>query len=257
MKDSVRTIFPTFSERFEGSVPHGYLDIKQIVTIAIGNACFSPAEYMSLPLVQDRSGLPASDLEKVEEYRRLLGLDLPDDEAAKHRAELARLGHRAAKAFTRLHLTPEGVAEVVRRKLEQNDLRLLRRFPDFEKWPADAQIATHSLVWACGANFSFPRLTAALQRQDWRTAARECHIEDSHNAGVRPRNAANERLYLNAAIVAESDADPSVVYWPVTPMGLVPEPPSTKPELECGTLDEIELGDGPTVLDGELRKKPE
>jgi GH24 family phage-related lysozyme (muramidase) len=225
MKPSVRDAFTSFSERFEGSVPHLYLDIKQIPTIAIGNAVFNPFQALRLPLVRNADGEPASDLEIIQEWRRLAPKvppstapgQPPGDQDPAVSAEIARLGHRAAKPYTRLHLRPEGIAQVVTNKLLLDEVELKRRFPEFESWPADAQLATFSMAWACGPAFKFPRLAAALRAKDFRAAALECHIEDSHNPGIRPRNAANVALYENAARVLEEGLDGSRLYFPGVP----------------------------------------
>ena len=51
-------------------------------------------------------------------------------------------------------------------KLGQMDAYLAKRFPEWEEWPADAQLATLSMAWACGPAFRFPRLEAALRAQE-------------------------------------------------------------------------------------------
>jgi len=49
---------------------------------------------------------------------------------------------------TSLRLTPEGIHQLVARKLALNHEILESRFPDINEWPADAQLATHSMSWA-------------------------------------------------------------------------------------------------------------
>jgi len=223
MRSSVRDAFVQFTERFEGSVGWMYLDVKGLVTVAIGNLIDPLPLALGCPFVRNSDGQPATPQEIAEEWERV-----------KQHDELARLGHLAAKPYTLLHLTPAGIEEVVQKRLALNVLNLQRRFPEFDEWPADAQLATLSMAWACGANFAFPRLTAALHRQDWTAAAVECHIEDSHNPGVRPRNAANVTLYRNAACVAARAWDLEELWYPrelVSDTAPPPPPPSTEPEI--------------------------
>ncbi len=202
MRDSVRAAFVGFTSAFEGVVPWLYQDVKGLVTIAIGNLV-DPIQYaMPLPFVDRVTGAPAARDDIAAEWLRVKG-----------DASLARLGHRAAERITRLRLTPEGVEFVVSRKLEQNDQHLRARFPDFEDWPACAQLATHSMAWACGPGFQFPRLVLALRGRAFETAADECHMDETGNAGLRPRNAANKVLYRNAARVWNFKLDPELLDW--------------------------------------------
>ncbi len=52
------------------------------------------------------------------------------------------------------------------------------------------------MSWAAGPALVAPHWEAACKAQDWATAALQCHLDDSHNPGLRPRNAANRALYL-------------------------------------------------------------
>jgi len=83
------------------------------------------------------------------------------------------------------------------------------------------------MAWACGAGFVriFPRLAKALDVGDFAAAARECHINETGNPGLKPRNVANKMLFRNASRAA----DPAMLAWPEEL--LEAEPPSTVPEL--------------------------
>lgn len=208
MRASVRAAFVGFTEPLEGSVAWMYLDVLGLVTVGIGNLIDPPVYAVGLPFVHE-DGTPASRAEIAEEWARV-----------KADRSLAQKGHRAAKLVTKLRLTPEGIEQVVFAKLEQVDSQLAARFPQWEEWPAAAQLATLSLSWACGAGFRFPKLEAALKAQDWATAATECKMNAAGNPGIVPRNAANRALFLLAA----QDSDPDDLTWTVD------APPSTQPE---------------------------
>ena len=222
MRTAVRTAFPDWSARFEGSVSWLYLDILGFVTIAIGNLVDDtktgtpPESALSLPLVHP-DGRPAPREAIGAAWRKV-----------KAHPQLARWGHRAAEAVTSLRLTPEGVRLVVLRKLDDVERQLRARFPEWEEWPAAAQLATLSMAWACGAAFRYPRLEAALKRRDWATAAKECHINEKGNPGVAPRNVANVALYL----VAASNPDPDALddLPPTMPEVVQPRNPDTASE---------------------------
>lgn len=202
MRDSVRFAFVDFTAAFEGVVPYLYQDVKGLVTIGIGNLV-DPIQYaMPLPFVRRVDGLPAGRDEIAAEWLRVKG-----------DASLARLGHRAAERVTTLRLTDEVVASLVARKLEQNDAHLKGRFPYMEEWPACAQLAVHSMAWACGPAFRFPMLEMALRAEEWEMAAKECHMNEAGNPGLAPRNVANKLLFRNAARVRDYKLDPDLLEW--------------------------------------------
>ncbi len=211
MKPAVRASFLRFTAPLEGSVPWMYLDILGLVTVAVGNLIDPIGYTVLLPFVRP-DGSPASESEIAEAWH-----------AVKSRPELAKQGYRAAERVTSVRLTPFGIETVVLKKLDEIDAALSRRFADYPSWPADAQLATLSMAWACGAAFHFPRLDAALRALDFARfdggeiiggAAFECTINEHGNPGVVPRNAANRLLYANAAHVREQGLDPDVLYWP-------------------------------------------
>lgn len=198
MHDAVRAAFVDFTAPLEGVVRHMYLDVRGLVTTGIGNL-IDPVQYAT-PLPWLRSdGSPASVDEIVAEWR-----------AVKSRLDLAPKGGMVFDHLTKLRLTDEGVNTLVQRKLAQNDVFLAHRFAEWSDWPADAQLAAHSMAWACGPAFRFPMLDAALRRKDFAEAAKECAIHPAMGT-IIARNAENARLFLNAA---RSTDPPSVLHWP-------------------------------------------
>ena len=123
-------------------------------------------------------------------------------------------GVSLGQKITKLHLSPEGLESVVLGKLATVDAYMGQRWPEYETWPADAQLGVLSMAWAMGSAFYFPHFSAAVRVQDFATAATECRMDDTHNRGLTPRNAANRLLFQNAAAVLASDADPDLLRWP-------------------------------------------
>lgn len=209
MRNVVRSAFYDFNTPMEGEIAHLYQDVKGLVSVGVGILCDPMGLVLGLPFVHPDGSL-ATRGELIAEWQRIK--ELPPNAKGQ---TAAQLGHLYAKPHTRLRLTKEGLRSTMLAKLEQNDLFLLRRFPQFEEWPADAQLATHSLAWACGPAFRFPLLAAALQRQDFTVAAVECFMpEEKTISGLRPRNKANRLLYRNAAYVRAHSLDPAVLHWP-------------------------------------------
>lgn len=201
MKDSVKKIFPEFSKKFEGYVNWMYLDVKGLVTIAIGVLIDPISLAERLPFVK-KDGSLASKEEIRFEWTQI-----------KSRKELAKEGHRSAKKYCSLRLTDEYISKLVISRLEMNENYLIKKhFPDFNSWPADAQLAVLSMAWALGADFpsSYKKLKEACLVKNWKLAALNCHISEVNNAGIKPRNEANVRLFNSAAEVKLEDNIDSV-----------------------------------------------
>lgn len=192
----------SFSEKFEGSLRFMYLDVKGLVTTGIGNLIDSVDEAMALPFCHP-DGTPAARSEIAIEWR-----------AVKARQDWKLRGGGVFGTITRLRLTPAGVESLVLSKLDLNDRLLEKRFPDLPDWPADAQLALHSLAWACGTAFRFPKLEAALKARDWAKAAVECRMNEAGNPGLKPRNVANKLLFENAAKVSAPPPDLETLHYP-------------------------------------------
>lgn len=217
----MRDAFVGFSAGFEGVVRWMYLDVLGLVTVGIGNL-IDPLPAV-LPPFRRADGELATRDEIVAEWRRV-----------KVHPTAARQGYRVLEHVTTLRLDDDGIAQVVGGRLSLNDTYLAKRFRcvrhddcrdvpalgevcdaySYNAWPADAQLATLSMAWACGPAFRFPRLEAALLGGSFDVAANECKMNEAGNPGLKPRNAANRTLYQNAARVVAQGLDPEVLYFP-------------------------------------------
>ena len=203
MYQSVRSAFTPLMKRWEGCCPYLYLDVKGLVTTAVGNLVDTPSQAIALPFKR-KDGTAAGPSEIVGEWLRVKSFQ----------AMRFQGGYAYAK-MTTLRLTNEGVAGIVERQLDANEKHLTKRFPDWNTWPADAQLAIHSLSWACGPHFRFAVLEHHLLAGDFSLAAGECHISEHGNPGVKPRNVGNEIMLRNAAWIVSSGWDRSVLHYPV------------------------------------------
>ncbi len=206
MRQAVRDAWLGFTEPMEGGVPALYLDVRGIPTIAYGSAVFTPSECAALPLMHP-GGLVATPAEKIALWHTV-----HDDARAAH------LGWRYAATLSDLRLTREGMGSLALAKLDSNDRILLARLPEWESYPACAQVGMHSLAWACGANAHFPRLFQAVADRDFERAAVEIYMnemtpEGIRNLGLVPRNHANKVLMRNAQRVESFHLDPDLLDW--------------------------------------------
>lgn len=205
MRPAVSAIFPAFTARFEGTVQTMYVDKKNLVTVGRGNL-IDPYGYLvtRLPWERIADGLPANSAEVQADWTRVKEGGFADS------------GWLAARVGAIVQLSISAVDGLTIEKLASNEADLAAAW--WSWWaalPACAQLATHSIAWACGeegrtgVERGFPRYIAALQIGDWATASCESHMDETGNPGLAPRNAANRALLLACATT-----DPDVVAWP-------------------------------------------
>lgn len=216
------------------------------MTTGIGNLIDSPSAAAALPW-RHHDGRRATKGEIVSEWGRVkagacgasgptyLTCRWPDKKHPETRVPcFAHCGWTASEAYAaRLRLTREDVDELVARVRDRMWGQLTERFSAIESWPADAQLATLSMSWACGAGFRFPRLVAALRAADFGAAANNCKMKGAGTVVVR--NLHNKQLYRNAAIVVAHGHDPDRLYFPSQltderPTERELAPPSSGPE---------------------------
>ena len=200
----VRDSFISFSEPFERRVPWMYLDIKRLVTTAVGNLVEPASVAQGMPFVHKGDGGAATRDEIGAEWQMLKG-----------QPDLAQKGFRACEPITNLRLTDASIDQIVLARFDANDRFLSQQFSGWASWPADAQLGAHSIAWA-GANFpkAWTNFNRAVAARDWTTAAAESHLQETGNPGVKPRNEADARLFNNAAVVDASGLNPGTLFYP-------------------------------------------
>ncbi len=221
MRQAVLNAFIAFNVRFESNVPYMYLDshrkvdgtLDPFVTTGVGNL-IDPVELaLALP------------------WKRVNATQYPlpfrEKGAAATRGEITAEWNRVKMSTSRatgktaywissanLYLELEDVDKLVLAKMQANEKALRARFLGYTQWPADAQLALHSMAWAMGPAFKFPHFETACALFDFATASVECHMDDAHNAGLVPRNAANKIMLVNASLVASRGLDRETLYYP-------------------------------------------
>lgn len=200
MRPPVRDAFHSFTAPFEGKdVPWMYLDVIGLVTTGNGNLIDPVAMAVGLPWRKPDGSL-ASREEIISEWH-----------AVKQRKDLMLRGGMVFRNVTKLRLDKQAMHDLLFRKLDQNEAILRKRFPEWDSWPADAQLGVHSMAWAMGPRFGFPKFSAACLRGDFAAAADECRISTIPDRNGR--NQANRQLFLNAAFVRDTGADPAVLIY--------------------------------------------
>jgi len=210
MRDGVRQVFTSFQAKFEGSCLWMYADSKNFVTTAIGKlidrsaedpsavAAWAPA--LTLPW-KNPDGSPATPADVIAEWKLV-----------KSRQEMTILGGGAYRAITKLRLTEADVDAITLETATGFEAIIRKRFPEYDTWPADAQLGTLSIAWPEGPAFylRYPKFSAAADRLDFGVCADESAIPGGYDA----RNTASALCFNNAAFVLRSNSDLDQLWWP-------------------------------------------
>ncbi len=219
MRPAVVVAWRAFSVPLESLVHHMYLDILGLVTTGVGNLVDPVQAAIPLPWRRSDGSLATKD-EVVRQWTTL-----------KENPDLAKRHYRFAKELLDLRyghallLTDDDIDVLVSQKLESNERELRKHFPLYDEWPADAQLALHSMAWAMGPAFSrkFPTFTGIANKGDFAACGTKnqpgdrapCDINEVGNPGVVPRNQLNREHFV-AAGSALARMYPDVLHGPCT-----------------------------------------
>lgn len=181
-----------------------YQCVKGYVTVGVGNLIDPVGMAMRIKW-EAYDGGPAYPHEVEAEWHRVKGMPA---------GLLASRYHNEHSPF----LSDETIDRIVEHQLYLNEAHLKKTFPDWDSWPADAQLATLSIAWAVGAGLQkWPKFRRACRKQDWITAARESHIQEKGNPGVIRRNEQQKIAFENASIATTNPEalDFDKAYWPL------------------------------------------
>jgi len=212
VKQIVVNSFPAFSTKFEGHTNKMYADSKHFVTTGVGNKIDPIDQALVLPWKHESDGSPVSQ---------------DDISFAWHIIKSGPGGSYGSQAkLTNIYLTDADVAKLVSDHMAMDHSYLSSEYPNYHSWPADAQLALHSISWAWGPAFAHVwgdlgnAFKAAVNSNvpDFAKAAdvmtQASQHEESINPGIVPRNVANRTLFSNAHNVVASNSDPNSLFYP-------------------------------------------
>jgi hypothetical protein len=190
MYQGVIDFFPEFSKKLEGCVYHMYLDCIGKVTTGIG-CLIDPVELARpVPWVLKGTTTRATPQQIHAEWALI-----------KSRQDLAKYHYSYAGKLCNLRLTEEGVDQLLAARMKLFETDLKKEFPEWDIWPADAQLGVMSMAWAMGSGFThtFKNFTNACKQHQWLLASDFCHINEKNNVGIIPRNKLNKMLFKCAS----------------------------------------------------------
>lgn len=204
IRQSVIDIFPTFTAPLEGKVLWPYQDILGLVTIGYG-CLIDPSALASTVqdwMLEGKSDLPTPP-QVVHEWGKVKAMP-----KAMHFARY--------QDSCRLRLSLAGVDELLQARMQLFEGTLSYYFPDWDTFPADAQLAIMAMAWACGAGFpkAFTNFAGFVLERDWANAAKCAKIREDGNPGIHPRNLQVQLCLANAAAIDDGDQGTPALYWP-------------------------------------------
>jgi GH24 family phage-related lysozyme (muramidase) len=225
MHASVIEKWHQFSTPLEGRVGHLYADVKQLLTAGVGNLADPVSLALQMPWKLPDGSLASKD-EVVRQWNAV----------KSQAAYLSKRHYKFAAPLSTIRLTDEDIDAFVAKRLAQTERALKKAYPNWDDFPADAQLGCLSMAWAVGDGFPaiFKNFTRFANKQDWVSAKACAKIKADNNPGVVPRNRNNELCFDNAATVFENAMDRSVLHWPTV---------ATRPKADAAPLQRPAITD--------------
>lgn len=231
LQPSVVAALPALFGKWEGrSVPWMYLDEKGYVTCGTGNLIDPVAKALALGWVRpDGSAASSGDIASC--WNAIDALRTAPKGQKQPSGPAARGGFDGAFQKTcTLRLPQVAMERLVLATVAQNQNYFMSTYPGFQSFPADAQMAFHSLGWAWGPGFASvwdrsgkglgQAFKAAVAAKDFASAAsivkQASAHEESINPGIVPRDVGTEAMLMNASAVLSSGKDVAQLFYPAS-----------------------------------------
>lgn len=150
---------------FEDCVNHMYLDTKGCVTVGVGQMIPNAEEAKSLFFLDNNSHTEATDDSIMQEYETIVAL------GSGRRA-------RSYKPSTTLYMPTKYIYILLDTRLLEFEIQLRGIFKNYSVMSQKVKRAIMDMVFNLGAyglRSKFPKLTNAINREDWEECAIECH----------------------------------------------------------------------------------
>jgi GH24 family phage-related lysozyme (muramidase) len=159
---------------FEGAVPHMYRCTGGDVTVGMGHAITTSDEAVKLDWQID--GQAATPAEVIADFGKV---------AAAPKGNLAKF----YEAFSNCRLSTEYINSLAAKDIDAFESGLIKAFPRWDSYPEPAQEALFDMGFNLGIGGleKFVKLRAAIDAEDWATAALESHrqgISEARNQAI-------------------------------------------------------------------------
>lgn len=173
---------------FEGTVRWMYLDEPGLVTVGVGQMLPNVKAAQLLPFMI--GGQLATPQQIAADYERV---------KAMQPAHLPPFYFRNSAPV----LADGEINLLLLRTVRAVDQELAHTFARYAQWPRGAKLATIDMVYNLGLSGfrEYTHLNAALEIQDWTSAAKECG-RNVHLASFASRNYWTRTQFMNAALPA-------------------------------------------------------
>ncbi len=175
-----------FIVRFEGSVPHMYLDTNGYVTVGVGGLVPTEAAARRLFMRDRASHAAATPDEQAEEWNMVGGM---------------KRGLKAS-AYLRvcnLEMAPAEIKRLFNARVMEFQQQLRAVYLNYDSCPAPCRLALLDMAFnlGCGAlNRKWPSLRSAVLTMNWLEAAKQSFRPQSSTA----RNVAVAELFHNGLV---------------------------------------------------------
>ncbi|MCF6338768.1 MAG: hypothetical protein L3J84_12605 [Gammaproteobacteria bacterium] len=166
--------------RYEGNVPHMYLDTEGHVTIGVGHLVRNLTVALKLNLVVGKTGAIATKEQITADYEAVKKQWKADTAAPYY------------KKYTQLIMKEVEVKRLTNKHIKNFNDELKRLFPDFDGYPAEVRLALLDMIFNLGMTKLrdlFPKLNKAVKAKKWAEAAAESRrkfpVSDARNKYVR------------------------------------------------------------------------
>ncbi len=174
------------------TVPYPYVDTKGNVTTLDGQLIRNPQEMIKLQFMDRTTNQPVTPEVATQSWNSL------KQEALRLMEPGGKMNYGAEhfKDKTNLYLPKALGPHLARKRIDENDAYLSKKFPTYNTWGEKGKAAMSDMVYNIGIGKlnkeKWPKLYSALQANDLSTAANEVSRKD-----VGPdRNAAVRKLLL-------------------------------------------------------------
>lgn len=148
-------------KKYEGSIPHMYLDSKGYVTVGIGHLITSVAEAQKLSFVDAGTGKKASAADIKTDY---------DNVKKQTKNRIASF----YKKHTKLKLTQSEIDKLTDKHIESFYKELKRIYANFDTFPTEVRLALFDMIFNLGMTNlknKWPSFNKHIKAKDWQKAA--------------------------------------------------------------------------------------